>query len=81
MPRLHRSEYDGVDGVYSWEEFFGLDSPDYLPYWVEYMRPEKRLEYLHAVGQTFKDFVPEMMDPRYDWKSWKCKYDGRYEKD
>lgn len=56
--------------LYSWEDSFGVDFPEYLPYWVKYMSQPKRLRYLAHCGDQFKDFSPEMLNSHFDWDNW-----------
>ena len=57
------------DDLYAWEESFGVDNPDYLPYWIEYMPVKQRLRYLNECGRQFSDFRTEMLSPDFDWKN------------
>ena len=54
----------------SWEDTFGVDNPDYLPYWVKYMPIERRLSYLTKFGSQFTDFSTDMLKPMFNWQSW-----------
>lgn len=56
--------------IFSWEDMFGVDNPDYLPYWVKYMPPNDRMIYLKQCGHTFLDFDVKMLSSNFDWKSW-----------
>jgi hypothetical protein len=57
----------------SWEDLFGVDDPDYLPYWVAYMPKDERLDYLKDAGKEFLDYKNEMLHKNFDWKSWESK--------
>lgn len=62
--------------AYSWEGFYGLDSHEWLPYWIEYMPYKQRYAYLTETQHQFLDYEPEMLRVDYNWKEWDCKYDG-----
>lgn len=57
-------------GVRSWEYFYGIDHPEYLPYWLKYMRPLERTAYLMEAGKEFIDFKKEMLGSKFDWSKW-----------
>lgn len=58
------------DDVYGWEQSFGVDNPDYLPYWVAYMPHHQRQLYLSSCNYQFKDYEPAMLDSSFDWETW-----------
>ena len=61
------SEYEGPR---YWEECYGVDHPDFLPYWIIYMPKDERARYLVEAGREFKDFKTEMLDKDFDWSKW-----------
>lgn len=60
--------------IFGWEDSFGVDNPDYLPYWVQYMPQDERIVYLRECGQSFLDFKIEMLSSDFDWESWKPQF-------
>lgn len=56
--------------IYGWEDAFGVDNPNYLPYWVKYMPSDERIQYLSACGHQFDDFTSNMLKSDFDWKTW-----------
>lgn len=64
--------FDNEKGVRSWEDFYGIDSPGYLPYWLMYMPKKERYAYLLDAGYEFLDFSIEMLKDDFDWKKWEC---------
>ncbi|GAA3576160.1 hypothetical protein [Marinobacter xestospongiae] len=78
MPKLPRNTVaEHLDEVRSWEDFFGVDYPGYLPYWVAYMSSDERYRYLLATRSEYRDFQSAMLKPGFDWASWVaiCPYD------
>ena len=76
--RLSKAEIFHVlheNNVVSWEDFFGVDYPFNLPYWIQYMPQKERVIYLQSHGSEFIDFTQNMLKQDYEWEKWQAKPD------
>ncbi|MBB1344111.1 hypothetical protein H5154_21290 [Pseudoalteromonas sp. SR44-5] len=73
MPRLTNKMLDEMqENVVDFELIFGIDNPNYLPYWTAYMRNDERRQFLLNEGSTFLDFNKEMLEHDFDWLQWEA---------
>ncbi|MCP4322414.1 MAG: hypothetical protein GY787_11320 [Alteromonadales bacterium] len=56
------------------ELIFGIDNPDYLPYWTAYMSNDERRLFLVNQGSSFLDFNSKMLERDFDWLEWQATY-------
>ncbi|MGO3346122.1 MAG: hypothetical protein ACTIM4_12775 [Marinomonas sp.] len=75
MPRLTNKMLDEVEqGVVVFELMFGIDNPNYLPYWTAYMSNDERRQFLLSEGASFLDFNKKMLECDFDWLEWEATF-------